>query len=188
MVVRSHRTWIQQPERIPEHGGAVGTALGYSMLHKRVLLEELALAMGVSLPAVELPTPAASAAAPFFEVALNEIRDVIVPRSSDQVVVHRAKALARLLKYLQARDECEALFEADEQADLSEVLGAAPTDVTDIAARRLELVRRIRAGEIDPAAALGAVHRRNVRETAILASSMGALANRHFAPLESSDA
>jgi aminoglycoside phosphotransferase len=181
LIVGSHRTWVQQPEKIVELGGAVGTAMGYSMLHKRVLIEELALAMGVALPEFAPPEPKASASAPYFEVALGEIRDLIVPRSRDQVVVHRAKGLARLLKYLQSREERSALYEEDELRDLAEVLGANPPSVE---AARLELVERIRAATVDPEVALGAIHRRNLRETAVLASSMGSLARRHFAPLE----
>lgn len=181
LIIGAHRTWVQQPQQISQLGGAVGTTLGYWMLHKRAIIEELALALRVPLPDIEPPHPVASPAAPFFEVALNEIRDVIVPRSDDQVVVHRAKGLARLLKFLQAREELGPLFEADEVADLSELLG---TEQAGVEAGRLELVRQIRAAEVDPAAALAVIHRRNLRETTMLASSMGALAKRHFSPLE----
>jgi aminoglycoside phosphotransferase (APT) family kinase protein len=181
LIVGSHRTWVQQPERIVEMGGAVGTSMGYSMLHKRVLIEELALAMGAEPPRFAPPEAKRSDAAPYFEVALREIRDVIVPRSSDQVVVHRAKGLARLIKYLQSREERSALFSEDELRDLGEVLGQRPPSLE---AGRLALVEQIESGGIHPEVALGAIHRRNLRETAILASSMGSLAERHLAPLE----
>lgn len=181
LIVGSHRAWVQQPERIVEMGGAVGTAIGYSMLHKRVAIEELALALGAPLPVFVAPEPERADAAPYFEVALNEIRDVIVPRSDDQVVIHRAKGLARLLKFLWSREERAARFAQDELVDLAGVLGERPATVE---AGRLELAERIASGAIAPVRALGPVHRRNLRETAILASSMGALADRHFPPLE----
>jgi aminoglycoside phosphotransferase (APT) family kinase protein len=181
LIVGAHRIWVQQPERIVELGGAVGTAMGYSMLHKRVFVEELAQTMGVELQGFKLPEAERSAAAPYFEVALGEIRDVIVPRSHDQVVVHRAKGLARLIKYLQSREELGAAFAQDELRDLVAVLGETPASLD---AGRLALAQRVGLPGLDPAAALGAIHRRTLRETAILAASMGALANRHFAPLE----
>lgn len=181
LIVGSHRTWVQQPESIVELGGAVGTAMGYSMLHKRVFVEELAQAMDVELEECTLPEAERSAAAPYFEVALGEIRDVIVPRSHDQVVVHRAKGLARLIKYLQSREESGAAFAEDELRDLAAVLGTPPASVD---AGRLALVERIGAGSIEAATALGAIHRRTLRETSILAASMGALADRHYPPLD----
>jgi len=181
LIVGSHRTWVQQPEQITLMGGAVGTAMGYAMLHKRVLIEELARAMGVELDDFEPPSAPRSSAAPYFEIALGEIRDVIVPRSRDQVVIHRAKGLARLIKYLQSREERSALFDEDELRDLAELLGDRPASTE---AGRLALVEQIRTAGIEPSAALGVIHRRNLRETAILASSMGALADRHFAPLD----
>jgi hypothetical protein len=137
--------------------------------------------MDLELPGFQPPDAKRSDAAPYFEAALSEIRDVIVPRSRDQVVVHRAKALARLIKYLQSREERSGLFAEDELGDLARVLGERPPGIE---AGRLALVERIRSRSIEAEAALAAIHRRNVRETAILASSMGALAQRHFAALE----
>lgn len=180
LMVGSHRTWVQQPEKIVEMGGAVGTSMGYSMLHKRVLVEELADAMGVDLPEVRLPDGEKTLAAPYFEVALNEIRDVIVPRSTDQVATHRAKGLARLIKYLQAREELSSVFDKDELEDLANTLGRAPAGLSE---GRLKMVEAIREGDLDDETIFGVLYRRVTRDTAILAPSMGALAERHYPPL-----
>jgi tRNA A-37 threonylcarbamoyl transferase component Bud32 len=180
MIVESHRTWVQRPERISLRGGSVGTAMGYSMLHKRVFVEELAEAMGIALPDFKPPDPERTDAAPWFEAALAEIREVIVPRSSDQVVVHRAKGLARLIKYLQSREECTGRFAADGRRDLERVLGKSFQSVDE---GQLALVERIRSSSLDDEVALGAIHRQTLRDSAILASSMGALAKRHLPAL-----
>ena len=154
--------------------------MGYSMLHKRVFVEELAEAMGIALPDFKPPDPERTDAAPWFEAALAEIREVIVPRSSDQVVVHRAKGLARLIKYLQSREECTGRFAADGRRDLERVLGKSFQSGDE---GQLALVERIRSSSLDDEVALGAIHRQTLRDSAILASSMGALAKRHLPAL-----
>ena len=54
---------------------------------------------------------------------------------------------------------------------------------TSVDAGRLALVERIRSSRLDDNIALGVIHRQTLRDSAILASSMGALAERHLPAL-----
>src|SRR3546814_10316902 len=72
--------------------------LVYSTIHRRVLSEALAEAAGVALPAVALPDAAPGAHERSFAIALDDIRDTIVPRLADQQAAVKPKAPARPVK------------------------------------------------------------------------------------------
>lgn len=180
MIVGSHRRFFQEPEKLVQQG-RLGGGLMFTMVHRRAYVHGLADALGLELPEVSLPDAPPRPTEPFIASILNQIRDVIVPRSSDQVVAETAKDMARVLKYVVLRERLERVLDEDERADLAGLLGHEPADV---AAGRLELVERIRAGTLDDATVIGALWRRVSRETAMMRDSMGALAERLFPPLE----
>jgi hypothetical protein len=153
----------------------------YSTLHDRLLVEALAGAAGVDLAAVP-PVPKAQdgPAAWAFDVALDDLRDVIVPAVDDGFALRRAKGLARLLKYLRNEQRLGAAARAAELQGLEQLLGRSMDD-PEIARR--EVCRRIVAGEIDDA--LVVIHCAITQSWAdeIVRDSMGTLADRRHQPL-----
>jgi aminoglycoside phosphotransferase (APT) family kinase protein len=180
MMVGSHRRFFQEPEKLAVQG-RLGGGLMFTMVHRRAYVHGLADAMGLELPAVTLPEAPPRPTEPFIESVLNQIREVIVARTDDQVIAETAKDMARVLKYVTARERLDKVLDADELADLTSLLGHAPADV---AVGRAELVAGIRAGQMDDATMIGALWRRVSRETAVARDTLGALSERVFPPLE----
>lgn len=180
MMVGSHRRFFQEPEKLTTQG-RLGGGLMFAMVHRRAYVHGLADALGLELPAVTLPEAEPTATEPFLDSVLNQIREVIVARTEDQVVSETAKDSARVLKYVMLRQRLEGVLQEDELRDLAEVLGHRPADLP---AARAELVERIRAGKVDDATMVGVLWRRVSRETAMMRDSLGALAERLFPPLE----
>jgi len=164
----------------PSTKGEVGNGLIYGALHHRLLVETLADVMGAKLERFALPDAPAREHTFFFDAALAQIRDVIVPRSTDPFVVLRAKGLARILKYLQDCDRLAGVFEQQELGDLAELLGERPASIEAGRAALVPLVReRARTDE----QLLRYFHRWTTRRTALAASASGVLAERHYPPL-----
>jgi aminoglycoside phosphotransferase (APT) family kinase protein len=180
MMVGSHRRFFQEPEKLAAQG-RLGGGLMFTMVHRRAYVHGLADAMGLELPAVTLPEAPPRPTEPFIESVLNQIREVIVARTDDQVIAETAKDMARVLKYVTARERLDDVLAADELADLTRLLGHAPADV---ASGRAELVTGIRAGQMDDATMIGALWRRVSRETAVARDTLGALSERLFPPLQ----
>jgi aminoglycoside phosphotransferase (APT) family kinase protein len=160
--------------------GEVGNGLIYSQLHRRLFLEAMAENLGVDVvvpPDVDAP---ATDVAWLYDAAEAQIREVILPRSTDPFVILRAKGLARILKHLRQVDRFGAVVSAGELADLRELLGE---DVSSIEDGRTLLAERLRAGTIGERDAFGYFAQRVARQTQLLRPSMGALADRHFDPL-----
>ncbi len=182
MIVGSHRRFFQTPEELATQG-RLGAGLMFTMVHRRAYVHGLADALGLELPEVSLPEAAPVATEPFLDSVLEQIRDVIVPRSEDQVAAETAKDMARVLKYVKLRQRLEPRLVEDELDDLGRVLGRRPDD---LAAGRARLLEAIDRGEMDDETMIGLLWRRVCRETAMMRESMGALANRVFPPLEES--
>jgi hypothetical protein len=164
----------------PSTKGEVGNGLIYGALHHRLLVETLADVMGAKLAPFALPEAAPREHAFFFDAALAQIRDVIVPRSTDSFVVLRAKGVARILKYLQDCDRLAGVYAEQDLADLTELLGARPASIE---AGRAALVPLVRTRARTDEQLLHYFHRWTTRRTALAASASGALATRHYPPL-----
>jgi aminoglycoside phosphotransferase (APT) family kinase protein len=153
----------------------------YNTLHTRVLAESLAAAADVPVPA---PLPDDDADGPhgwMYDVALRDLREVVVPALDDPFAATRAKGLARVLKHLRAIDRSGARFDAAERADLADLLGA-PVDDLDVARRAL--CERLVAGELSTEWALPYCLDQAGRDTALMRSAMGVLADRHVTPVD----
>lgn len=159
----------------------LGMNMVYSMVHRRVLADALAQASGVVLPDVAMPDAMPGALDRSFIIALDDLRDIIVPRLADQQASVKAKGLARLVKWWQAHARYGAGYEAAERDELSHALGRS---FTTRAQGRDALRDAVLAGTIDRAVAVGLVHARVTRENALMADAMGGLATTRFAPLE----
>ncbi len=159
----------------------VGNGFIYQMLHRRLWLEALAAATGLVLtPAEEPQARDRSDHDWMYGAVLSQLRDVIVPRTSDPLAAARAKGIARLIKYLAQVDAYGASYEALELDDLELLLGRRPDSV---ALGREAAAGAVASGSVGDEAYLGALWRRVARETALARSSMGALADRHWPEL-----
>ncbi|ALJ18840.1 phosphotransferase family protein [Microbacterium sp. No. 7] len=162
----------------------VGNAIIYSTLHRRLFVEALATCEGVPLAPGE-PLPAAETDLDWwYDAAIAQIGEIIVPHSTDRFVVQRSKSLARIVKFLRESHRLAPTVDRRDAETLASLMGR-PVD--SAAAGRAELAARIRAGGLgDPGetrrliAALGELVD---RETQVRAPAMGALARRHFDPL-----
>jgi len=159
----------------------LGMNMVYSTIHRRVLSEALAEAAGITLPPVALPDAPLGARDRSFAIALDDIRDVIVPRMADQQASVKAKGMARLIKWWRAIERFEPGFQHAEKAEIEAVLGrtfdnyqAAWTAYCEAAA----------AGTISAEAAIILCHAHVTREAALMADAMGGLARTKFAPLQ----
>jgi aminoglycoside phosphotransferase (APT) family kinase protein len=163
--------------------GEVGNGLIYSVLHRRLFVEAVADTLNVTLeepPALEAPPTERDW---LYDAALAQLREIIVPRSSDPFVVLRSKGLARILKHLQQADRLAPAADAAELADLSDVLPEPPVTVPAGRRRLAELLRTTDGP--DETTLLRLFGRRVARETQLFRPAMGVLADRHFDPLPS---
>ena len=162
--------------------GEVGNGLMYIALHRRLFVEGLAEVMGLSLdPEVRLSAEPTSRDW-LYEACLAQIREIIIPRSSDPFVVLRGKGVARVLKFLREVDRLGPLADQQELEDLTALLGSRPRSVEE---GRLLLAEAVgEPGRLVDADVLRTFGRRVARETELLRPAMGVLAERHFDPLE----
>ena len=159
----------------------LGMNMVYSMVHRRVLAEALAEASGIDLASVAIPDAPEGANARSFAIALDDLRQTIVPRLTDEQAAVKAKGLARLIKWWRSTERCGPALAAAELAELSDALGQG---FATLAQARDALRDAVFAGAIDRTLAIGLCHARAVRDTALMADAMGGLADTHFAPLE----
>jgi aminoglycoside phosphotransferase (APT) family kinase protein len=163
--------------------GEMANHLIYSALHLRMLAEALAAANGIDVPdpeplAEECP---ATAWTWLYEVALQELREVVVPGLAGNAFANRrAKGVARMVKVLEEHDRLGGALEKAELADLQTVLGAGVRAVSE---GRSKLCQAVSTGSLDELQGirygLRSVHRR----TELLKTAMGDLANRHYSPV-----
>jgi aminoglycoside phosphotransferase (APT) family kinase protein len=175
------RSRLDDPDAPPPPN--LGMNMVYSMVHRRVLAEALAEASGVELSPADLPDAPHGAHARSFAIALDDLRETIVPRLADQQAAVKAKGMARLIKWWRDSERFGPAFAAAELTELSEALG---TQFASVAEGRAVLATAVVAGTLEPAIALQLCHARVVRDTALMADAMGSFARTHFAPLEKS--
>jgi aminoglycoside phosphotransferase (APT) family kinase protein len=163
----------------------IANHLIYSTLHARLLAEALAEADGVARPdAGPAAEPGPSEATWIYDVALDDLRTTVVPAIDDGFAARRAKGLARLLKYLRDLDRLGPAAREAERAEWCALLGPAAPAGGDLGAQRRAVCAAVEAGRLDHRAVLEACLRQEARTTGIVRSAMGALADRHFAPID----
>jgi aminoglycoside phosphotransferase (APT) family kinase protein len=153
----------------------------YNTLHTRVLAESLAAVAGVPLPPPIPDEDLGGDHAWVYDVALQDIRDVVVPALDAPFAATRAKGLARLLKYLRALDGAGATFDATERIELTDLLDTPVVDVND---GRRALCERIARGALTAEQVLPHCLAQAARDTALMRGAMGALADRHVTPVD----
>jgi len=185
--VRYYRVFAELRIVILGHGlnpdplSEVGNGLAYGLLHRRLLVEALADVLGV-----DLESPAPIEAQPterewLYDAALEQIRQIIVPRSEDAFVIARSKGLARILKYLRDADRFADAVTARDLDDLETALGYRPDSV---GVGTAALIERYTTGRTPIGDILNIVFRQIAGRTQQLRSAMGSLADRHFDALD----
>ena len=168
-----------------EHSGAnadVGNRMIYGVLHRRLWFEAMAAATGIELTAAEpAPHQPARDHDALYGAVLAQLRDVIVPRTTDPLARVRAKGVARIVKYLDQVNTYGAFYDACELDDLAELLGDRPVSIT---AGRAAAADAAREQKLTDEAYLGYLWRRVARETELARPAMGALADRHWPELD----
>jgi len=160
--------------------GILGNNLNFYTVHIRAAVEGIAEAMGLPLPTLVLPERPFGSNDRSFNVVLEELRALIVPRVQDPLAIHRLKSLARVVKYWQQLDRYGAKFAQDEVTDIQAALGSHHAD---LAGARAALVRAIEQRSLPDADIVRLLHRRVQRDNFVMAPAMGAFANRRFIPL-----
>lgn len=159
----------------------LGMNLVYSTIHRRVLSSALANAAGIALPPVALPDAPPGAHDKSFAIALDDIRDTIVPRLADQQAAVKAKGMARLVKWWRAIERFEPGFHAAEKAEIEAALAQGFADYRIAWAAFRDAI----AGDrIATDAAIILCNAHETREAALMADAMGGLADTKFAPLQ----
>jgi aminoglycoside phosphotransferase (APT) family kinase protein len=162
-------------------GGDVGNGFIYQVLHRRLWLEALAAANGLELTSAEpLEAREDRDSDWMYDAVLAQLRDVIVPRTTDPLAQARGKGIARIIKYLARVDTYGPSYEECELQDLEKLLGRSPGPVR---AGRADAAAAVAAGELSEEDYILMLWRRIARETELARPSMGALADRHWPPL-----
>jgi len=175
VVVMGHAS-----DQVRSTKGELGNGLIYGALHHRLLVETLADVLALDLTPPELPNALPTEREWLYDGALDQLRDVILPRSDDPLVLLRLKGLARVLKHLRDGDRFGRAFETQELDDLESLLGARPASLRE----GLDgLADRISAGDLPDADLVRFFHRSTMRRTELVRSASGVLADRHHPPL-----
>ncbi len=162
-------------------GRDVGNAFIYQLLHRRLWLEALATATALELtPAEELRARDRRDHDWMYDAVLAQLREVIVPRTSDALARTRGKGIARIIKYLARVDTYGAFYDACELDDLEALLGGRPESLR---AGRAAAAAKVVDGTVSDDDYLRTLWRRLARETELARPSMGALADRHWPDL-----
>lgn len=179
-----HRVFVSARVVIIRHRnvtGQPGNSLVSRALNRRLLVDALASANGVELPAPQAieapPTPRTE----LYDGVLTDLRDEIAAASGEPRVVSAAKLSAKVLKYLRDFDRYGAVVEAREFAALQALLGRRPESVI---AGRFDVVEAMRAGRTSFAQALAFFAGSVEREALFAAAASGGLAHRTFPPIE----
>ena len=174
----ARRTRYDDPDAPPPPN--LGMNLVYSTIHRRVLSEALAEAAGIVLPPVVLPDAPPGARGRSFAIALDDIRDTIVPRIADQQAAVKAKGMARLIKWWRAIERFEPGFHAAEKLEIEAELGCLQSDHASAWSAFCEAVAERR---IETRAAIILCNAHETRAAALMADAMGGLAAARLANL-----
>ncbi|KKC25221.1 phosphotransferase family protein [Sphingomonas sp. SRS2] len=161
-------------------GGTLGAVLTYNLLHRRLAVEALAECCAMPLPPVAIAEVDAPSSERFYEIALDDLRERIVPRVDDNVARDRMKGLARVIKFWKSRNRLGPALDEIERVAISEALARPFAALSDA---DTALANAIDARDIPVTTAIGLLHQRVSFETAIGSDLLGALADRHYEKL-----
>jgi hypothetical protein len=189
--VRYHRLYFQMGFTVTafantrgDFGGTPaqpGLHLLFGTVHLRVICQSLAELMGIELQEPAPLTCAADGEDWFFQLALQDLQQVITPALADEQAQAKAKSLARLVKYWRAQARYGAADAAAEQQETEQVLGQQFA-TRDLARQALALATQRR--EVASHAVLQLCYNRLSRLTAMMADVLGSFKDTYFPPLD----
>ena len=171
---------IERDGQTPSPDADVGSGLIYGTLHTRLTAEALAAATGTRLPDPPPDDTTDSAATPYFDAVLHQLRTVVVPAVEEPFAAQRAKSAARVLKYLREVDRAGDRPVVAELDALERFLGERPATID---AGRAALEAAVVAGRYDAVDLLPYAWTRVQWEQRLRAGAMGVLATRHLPDL-----
>lgn len=183
-----HRVLVSTRVVVIRHRNVTGEpahAIVSRALNRRLLVEALSEASGIT---VDWPEPIAaprSERETLFSTVLDDLRDVIVARSTDQQVIAKAKNAAKVIKYLEAFDRIGNQVEQAEREALAHLLGTQPSAPLEEA--RNDLAMAVATGRIGFAETLAFFARQTARDAQLASGASGGIAGRHYPSLEAAD-
>jgi len=173
---------FQERLRLPaeEYGASLGHMLGFYLLHMRGLVEALAETMGEALEPFVGHEVQPQQQDNFFDIALKDLRSGIVPHLADAGAAHRAKGLARVIRYWQRNARLGPIFEQAEIAETGSLCAAA---FETLPQARHRLAEAIREHRLQSSQVLPLLYRRVCRDLSLMAPALGSLVDRHHLPL-----
>lgn len=184
--VKYHRLYFQLSFSVPSavlaasegsRLGATGTGLLFGTMHKRVIVRSVAELAGISLEEPNLPDIDPDWTERYFDTALADLKDDIVPAAGNQRAASKAKELARLIKFWRMRARYGAAFDDAEVEEIRQLLPGVPHGVLPA---RAALTRAMADQSVDFAAVVQLCYNRVVRDTVLMADAMGGLATTWY--------
>lgn len=175
-----HRVFVSARVVVIRHRNVTGEpahAIVSRGLNRRLLVEALAAASRIAIPEV---TPLDAPQTPneeLFAHVLDDLRSVVVARSTDSQVIAKAKNAAKVIKYLKESERLGPSVRAANLADLAALLGKEPDTVES---GQAELAAALAAGRVSFEAVLGFFAAQTAREAQLAASASGGIAGRHY--------
>lgn len=182
--IRYHQVFVAWRVVIIRHSnvsGAVGASILTRALNRRLLVEAISEITGVASEPFRPIVPRPDREREEFGRVLDLIRDDIVAASTDERVIAKAKDMARAIKYLRQIHLIGDDVDARERDIIGELLGMPAATLGE---GRVELSRRLRAGDVPLEGALRFFREMSGLETQLAADSMGSMAHRHFPKLK----
>jgi aminoglycoside phosphotransferase (APT) family kinase protein len=183
-----HRVFVSARVVVIRHRnvtGEPGNAIVSRALNRRLLVQALAEAADVVLRATPPPACPPTPRDDLYGRVLDELREVVVARSTDPAVVASGKAASKVLKFLRAHDRYGAAAEAAERFALEALLGERlPT----LEAARLRLADMLVAGAVAFQPALAFFAAQTAGDALLAADASGGIATRGYPALEVVDA
>lgn len=152
-------------------------------LNRRLLVEALSDASGI---AVSWPAPIVASVterSTLFAHVLDDLREVVVARSTDSQVIAKAKNAAKVVKYLAAWDRLGAQVEVAEHQALNSLLAQHGSAEQDLVAARLSLLSALQTRRLNFAEALSYFAGQAARDAQLASDASGGIAARHYPAL-----
>lgn len=178
-----HRVFVSTRVVIIRHRnvtGEPGNSIVSRGLNRRLLIDALAGAIGITLPAPVLAKAPATSRTELYDGVIEDLRAKMAERSTDAVVVASAKNAAKVLKFLR---ECDCLGPAIVLADLDALQGLLGERPISVAEGQAQLVAGMSSGKFTAAQVLSCFAGCVAREAQLSAPSSGGLASRTFPDL-----
>lgn len=159
---------------------ADGSQMVMSMLHRRMRLQALGMALGIPLPSREVTQVAQPRDhARVYDNVLRQLH-VMVPLIADRDAATLAKGVARQIKFLKAMDRDGHLFEQQELAEIAGHLGRTPDDLGQ---GRADLAEAARAARVSFEAYFNYHWNRMARDDHLMREASGRLYERAWPAL-----